>query len=67
MRELQITFAVKSFGVDQVLTKILQIHQKFTFDIFVFWSRVVSRKSKKISDDTDPPKKRVLFGIGLEP
>ena len=33
-RYLQITFAVKSSGVDQVLTKILQIDQKLTFNIF---------------------------------
>ena len=33
-RYLQISFAVKSYGVDQVLTKILQIDQKLTFNIF---------------------------------
>ena len=31
---LQISFAVNYFGVDQVLTKILQIDQKFTYNIF---------------------------------
>ena len=33
-RYLQISFAVKSSGVDQVLTKILQIDQKLTFNVF---------------------------------
>ena len=33
-RYLQISFTVKYLGVDQVLTKILQIDQKLTFNIF---------------------------------
>ena len=33
-RYLQISFAVKYFGVDQVLTKIFQIDQKLTFNVF---------------------------------
>ena len=33
-RYLQISYAVKYFGVDQVLTKILQIDQKLTFNVF---------------------------------
>ena len=33
-RYLQIEYAVKNFGVDQVLTKILQIDQKLTFNVF---------------------------------
>ena len=31
---LQISFALKSSGVDQVLTKIFQIDQKLTFNVF---------------------------------
>ena len=31
---LEISFAVKSSGVDQVLTKIFQIDQKLTFNVF---------------------------------
>ena len=34
LRYFQILFAVKFFGVDQVLTKILQIDQKLTFNVF---------------------------------
>ena len=61
-RYLQISFAVKSSGVDQVLTKILQIDQKLTFNIFHIWINTVSPKLKKISDGTDPPKKRSFLG-----
>ena len=31
---------------------------------FIFWSRVVSPKLKKISDDTDPPPKKAFFWGG---
>ena len=33
-RYFQIEYAVKNIGVDQVLTQILQIDQKLTFNIF---------------------------------
>ena len=56
-RYLQISFAVKYFGVDQVLTKILQIDQKLTFNVFYILNQGRIFKIEKISDGTDPPKK----------
>jgi len=52
---------VKSFGADQVLTKILQIEQKFTFDIVHILNQGRISKIKKISDGTDLPKKKSNF------
>ena len=63
-RYLQISFAVKSSGVDQVLTKILQIDQKVTFNIFHILNQGRISKIEKISDGTAPPPKKVFFGEG---
>ena len=60
-RYLQNSFAVKSSGVDQVLTKILQIDQKLIFNVFHILNQVRISKIEKISDGTDPPKKKVIF------
>ena len=66
-RYLQISFAVKYFGVDQVLTKILQIDQKLTFNVFHILNQGRISKIEKISDGTTPPKKGLFFeGGGLE-
>ena len=66
-RYLQISFAVKYFGVDQVLTKILQIDQKLTFNVFHILNQGRISKIEKISDGTVPPQKKVIFlGGGLE-
>ena len=62
-RYLQISFAVKSSGVDQVLTKILQNDHKLTFDIFYILNQGRISKIEKISDGTDPPKKRPFLDI----
>jgi len=53
---LQILFSVKSFGVDQVSTKILQIDQKFTFNVFHILNQGHISKIEKIFDSTDPKK-----------
>ena len=68
-RYLQISFAVKYFGVDQVLTKISQIDQKLTFNVSHILNQGRISKIEKISDDTDRPlPKRPFFsGGGLEP
>ena len=64
-RYLQISFAVKYFGVDQVLTKILQIDQKLTFNVFHILNQDRISKIEKISDGTDPPStKRSFFFRG---
>ena len=60
-RYLQISFAVKSSGVDQVLTKILQIDQKLIFDVFHILNQARISKIEKISDDTDHPQKKWSF------
>ena len=60
-RCLQISFSVKYFGVDQVLTKILQIDQKITFNVFHILNQVRISKIEKIFDRTDPPQKNVIF------
>ena len=64
-RYLQISFAVKSSGVDQVLTKILQIDQKLTFNVFHILNQVRISKIEKISDGTDPPPKKRSFLGGV--
>ena len=62
-RYLQFLFVVKYFGVDQVLTKILQIDQKLTFNVFHILNQGRISKIEKISDGTDPPpKKRPFLG-----
>ena len=59
----QISFVIKSTGVDQVLTKILKIDPKLTFDVFHILNHVrISKIKKKIFDGTDPPKKRPFLG-----
>ena len=65
---LQISFAVKSSGVDQVLTKIFQIDQKLAFNVFHILNRGRISKIEKILDGADPPpQKRSFWGGGLEP
>ena len=63
-RYLKISFAEKSFNPDQVLTKILQIDQKFTFNVFHILNQGRISKIEKLSDGTDPPKKKVFFWGG---
>ena len=63
-RYLQISFAEKYFGVDQVLTKILQIYQKLTFNVFHILNQCrISKIEKNIWWDR-PPKKRSFFWGG---
>ena len=58
-RYLQISFAVKSPGVDQVFTKILQIDQKLDFNVFRILNQGRTSKSEKKHLMTQtPPKKR---------
>ena len=65
-RYLQIKFVIKNFGVDQVLTKILQIDQKLTFNVFHILNQGRISKIEKIFDGTDPLKKNDhFFGGGL--
>ena len=62
-RYLQISFAVKYFGVDQVLTKIFQIDQKLTFNVFHILNQGrISKIEKNIWWDRPPPKKGHFFG-----
>ena len=64
-RYLEISFAEKDFGVDQELTKVLQIDQKLTFNVFHILNQGRISKIEKISDGTDPPpKKKVILGGG---
>ena len=59
---LQISFAEKYFGVDQVLTKILQIDQKLTFNVFHILNQYrISKIEKNIWWDRPPPKKKFIF------
>ena len=57
----QISFAIKSIGVSQVLTKILQIDPKLNFDVFHIWKHGRISKIEKTFDDTDPPKRLFAF------
>ena len=59
---LQISFAVKSSGVDQVLTKIFQIDQKLTFNIFHILNRGRNSKIEKNIGWCRPPQKRPFLG-----
>ena len=61
-RYLQFSFVVNYFVVDQVLTKILQIDPKLTFNVFHILSHVRISKIEKIFDGTTPPKKKAFFG-----
>ena len=60
----QISFVIKSTGVDQVLTKILQIDPKLTFDVFHILNhgRILSPKLKKYLMVQTPPKKGLFWG-----
>ena len=61
-RCLQISFALKYFGVDQVLTKILQIDQKLTFNVFHILNQGrISKIEKNIWWDRPPPQKKGHF------
>ena len=60
-RYLQVSFAVKYFGVDQVLGTMLQIDQKLTFHVFHILNQGLISKIEKISDGTDPPPKWSFF------
>ena len=61
-RYLQISFAVKYFGVDQVLTKILQIDQKLTFNVFHISNQYrISKIEKNIWWHRPPPQKKAFF------
>ena len=64
-RYLQFLFVVKYFGVDQVLTKILQIDQKLTCNVFHILNQGRISKIEKISDGTTPPQK--IPPQGFEP
>ena len=46
-RYLQISFAVKYFGFDQVLTKMLRINQKLTFNVFHILNQYRTSKIEK--------------------
>ena len=62
-RYLQISFAIKSSGVDQVLTKILQIDQKLTFNIFhILKLGRISKIEKKYLMTELPPQKKAFWG-----
>ena len=61
-RYLQFSFVVTYFGVDQVLTKILQIDQKLTFNVFHILNQGRISKIEKILDGTDLPKKAFFWG-----
>ena len=64
-RYLQISFAVKYFVVDQVLTKILQIDQKLTFNVFHILNQGRISKIEKNIWWNRPPPKKVIFGGGV--
>ena len=63
-RYLQISFAVKSSCIDQVLTKTLQIDQNLTFDIFHILNQDRISKIEKTFIGTDPPQKKGIFLVG---
>ena len=62
----QISFLIKSIGVDQVLTKIFQIDPKLTFNVFHIFNHDRISKIEKIFDGTIPPEKKAFFWEGLE-
>ena len=62
-RYLQISFEVKYFGVDQVLTKILQIDQKLTFNVFHILNQYrISKIEKKYLVTQTHPKNGHFWG-----
>ena len=67
-RYLQISFTIKSSSVDQVLTKILQIDQKLTFDTFHILNQGRISKIEKRYLMVQTPPKMAFFGRegGLE-
>ena len=60
----QISFVIKSTGVDQVLTKILQIDPKLTFDVFHILNHVRIFKIEKKYLMVQTPPKKAFFGGG---
>ena len=58
---LQISFAIKFYSVDQMLTKILQIDQKLTFNVFHILNQYRISKIETISGGTDPTQKNGHF------
>ena len=58
----QISFLIKSIGVDQVLTKIFQIDPKLTFNVFHILNHGRISKIEKIFNGTDPSSKKAFFG-----
>ena len=63
-RYLQFLFVVKYFGVDQVLTKILQIDQKLTFNVFHILNQggISQIEKNYLMVQTTPPKKAFFWG-----
>ena len=57
----QISFLIKSIGVDQVLTKIFQIDPKLTFNVFHILNHGRISKMGKIFDGTEAPQERPYF------
>ena len=64
-RYLQIWFPVNFFGVDQVLTKLLQIDQKLTFNIFDILNQYRISKIEKNIGWYRPPPKKMTWGGGV--
>ena len=63
----EISFVIKWTGVDQVLTKILQIDPKLTFNVFHILNHVrISKIEKNIWWYRPPPKKRPFFGGSVD-
>ena len=58
----QISFLIKSIGVDQLLTKIFQIDPKLTFNNFHILNHGRISKIEKIFDDIEAPQKRFFWG-----
>ena len=62
-QSLQISFLIKSIGVDQVLTKIFEINPKLTFNVFHILNHGCISKIEKIFDDTESPEKKLFWGL----
>ena len=58
----EISFVIKWTGVDQVLTKILQIDPKLTFNVFHILNHVRISKIEKNIWWYRPPPKKAFFG-----
>ena len=61
---VQISFLIKSIGVDQVLTKIFQVDPKLTFNIFHILNhgRIFKIEKKNWWSRLQTPKKWPFFG-----